>query len=287
MADNGISVESVEVTLLSGIDMSSATMMVDTYRSHSGEKTGEGPEIPYVQSRDRYLGEGHTGPEARVILTKVVNRTPDEVIEQLHKEKSGLLGNDANKDFYTVLFIMSMRLGDHSTTRLINGMIEMIFPRDTEISGYSPKDKNSITTILENHSDAVFLTPDLNFLASGTRIPKKSPQPRENRFDIRVAPGETLNGMYTPKTGYSLSIPSTLLLEYQGILKNQQEVFWEIYPPMPPHDTQMTGDAMLAVFSLIIRAPKNTLPKMRTIIECRVKGDLWGVIPLKGSTDNL
>ena len=109
------------------------------------------------------------------------------------------------------------------------------------------------------------------------------PGTRKHRFEIPAGPGENITGTYSRKSGYSLAIPASVLLEYQGMLKNGHEMFWEIYPPMPPQDIEITGKEMQAVFSLIVQAPGNSPPGITAHIEGRVKGDLWGVIPIKGS----
>ena len=65
--------------------------------------------------------------------------------------------------------------------------------------------------------------------------------------------------------------------------KNGHEVYWEIYPPMPPQDIEFPGKEKLVVFSLIIQTPRNISSEMNVRIDGKVKGNLWGVIPLKGS----
>jgi hypothetical protein len=66
------------------------------------------------------------------------------------------------------------------------------------------------------------------------------------------------------------------------MIKNPHEMFWEIFPPMPPDDGIMTGPDMVAFLSMIIRSHGNS-PKISALVDCRVKGNLWGVIPLRGS----
>ena len=60
-------------------------------------------------------------------------------------------------------------------------------------------------------------------------------------------------------------------------------MFWEIYPPLPGQHIEVTGKEMQAVFSFIVQTPKNAQPKITATIEGRVKGNLWGVVPIKGS----
>jgi len=279
MAENGISVESVELKLSSEIGQSSAAMMVDAYLSIPGEDTAEHVDERCSGPGKSHAGAGHAGPEARVFLTKIISRTPQNVIEQICG------GDYGSHDFYTVLIAMSIRLGDTATTRMINGMIEIVLPDRMDISDYSPKDKGSITALLENSGVGIALSRNLIFSPSMTADKGKKPDKERKRFSIPVGPKMKLGGTFSEKTGYVLDFPSGELLEYEGMLKSRHEVYWEIYPPMPPNDRDLCGEMMLAVFSLIIHAPKNTPQKFRAVIECRVKGILWGVIPLKGSVD--
>jgi hypothetical protein len=270
MADNTISVGSVEVVLASEIGMSSATMIKDAYLPRSG---------------DYPPGKGQAGPDARVIFTRIVTRTPGEVIGQIQNNDPGRTTNYGTCDYFTVILLMSMRLGDPSTTRLINGMIGVAVVGEGEILTHSPKDKGCITSLIENGGDAITLSQDLVFSAPAAPEIKNPGDLKENRFEIPIGPMEMVSGTYSLKTGYSLTLPVSSLLEYQGILKNRHEVFFEIYPPMPPQDSETPKDVMVAVFSLIIRNHQNVPPALRVIIECRVKGELWGMIPLTGSLD--
>jgi len=271
MTDDDISVESVEVLLLSEIGMSSATMMKDAYPPVSG---------------DPYLEEGDAGPNARVFVTKTSNQTPDEEIEfLLGEDPDDPPATTATHDFYTMILTMSMRLGDPPTTRFINGTIDVAFPYEIKILDYSPKDKSSITALMEKCGGTISISPGLFFLVPESRNTKTPVDRKENRFRIPVGYGEKITGTYDKKTGYSLDIPGFFLLEYQGMLKNTHDVSWEIYPPMPPRDSVLTGEKMLAVFSLIVQTPKNVPPELKVGIECRVKGNLWGMIPIRGSTD--
>jgi hypothetical protein len=161
-------------------------------------------------------------------------------------------------------------------------MVDIAFSPGVKILTWSPKDKGIITAVIEKGRDRLSLSPGLVFLAPVGNI-KNQASPRENRFGITVGPEEKITVTYNRKTGYSLDIPACALLDYQGVLKNEHEMFWEIYPPMPTDDTEITGKEMFAVFSLIVQVPKNTPLTIDVLIEGRVKGDLWGVIPLKGS----
>jgi hypothetical protein len=285
MADNGISLESVEVTLMSGIGLSSATLMKGAYLPHSMETADQGPGVSSGEADNFRQAEEQAGPDARVSITKIVSRTPDKVIKQVLKKDTGRTTPSGHHHFYTMAFIMSLRPGDPTTTHLINGMIEFVFPEETEILEYSPKDKSSITILLENGGDAISLDQNLVFRVPADRDTMVSQDNPENRFVIPGGSGEKITGTYSAKNGYLFAIPAALLLEYQGILKNQHEMFWEIYPPMPPHDREFPRSAMLAVFSVVIRTPKKVPPEIRVIMECRMKGNIWGVIPLKSIVD--
>jgi hypothetical protein len=285
MADNDISVESIELALLSGIEVSSAQMMKDAYQPPSAEKTGEQGPVPGSPSGNTSQEDGSTGPNVQVYVTKLSIRTPAEEIERLLKKNPDRRTTPDSHDFYTLVLAISMRMGDPSTTRFINGTIGVVFPREIKILAYSPKEKGSIVSILEAGEDAISIAGNLALTplpGKGTKIP---PDPQENRFAIPVGHGEKISGTYRTKTGFALAIPARVLLEYRGILKNEHEMFWEIFPPMPPHDLAFTGNEMQVVFSLIVRAPKNSPPTFTAPIEGRVKGMLWGVIPVKGSVN--
>jgi hypothetical protein len=283
MGDNDISVESVEVALLSEIEMSSALMMKDAYQPDSGEKMDEDREVPGLQTKDSPQEDGSVGPNAVVYITKLSHRTPPEEINKILLKKPDRTTNMGTHDFYTMVITLSMRLGDRSTTRFLNGTIELAFPSGIKILTYSPKEKGIISAIIENGGDALSLSAGLDFSGVTTQGTKILPDPKENRFRITVGPGEKISGTYRRNSGFRLDIPAYILLEYQGMLKNERELFLEIFPPIPGPTIEISGNEMLAVISFIVRAPKNTLPKITARIEGRVKGNLWGVVPLKGS----
>jgi hypothetical protein len=283
MAGSDISVESVEVILLSEIERSSATMMKDAYLSLSGDGTFGETGITHGPPGSTPPAEKPAGPSARVVITRIVNRTPDDMVEQVRKEDPGGSTHDGKPAFYTVVFAIGITLGDPSTTRLVNGMIEFVFPEDAEIRSYSPKDKGSMTALIESGRNAFSLSPFLVFSSPDTtKIPRAA---QKNRFTIPHGGGAVLSGSYTKKNGHSFDIPGESLLEYEGIVKNRHEIFWEFYPPMPPNDDRLSGTEMLAFFTLIIGTHRKTLPEVRSIIDCKVKGDLWGVVSLTGSAD--
>jgi hypothetical protein len=90
---------------------------------------------------------------------------------------------------------------------------------------------------------------------------------------------------YSRKSGFSLRLPKYELLEYEGMRKNEHEVYWEIYPPMPPKESTLTGKGMHAFFALIVQAPRTVRPALSVHIEGKVKGTIWGVVPIEGSVE--
>jgi hypothetical protein len=276
-------VESVELALLSDIEMSSAIMMKDAYLPNSGEKTDEDRCAPCLQPEDSHKEDGSAGPNALVYVTKISTRTPPEEIEKILNKNPDRKTNTGTYDFYTIVLAISLHPGDPRTTRFINGTMNLAFLRGTKILTYSPKEKGIITAIIEKGGDAISLSQSLDFSSSASQGKKTQPDLDENRFEIPVGPDEKIAGTYSEKSGYSLNIPPGVLLDYRGMLKNEREMFWEIYPPMPGPDNEITGKERQVVFSLIVQTPKNSQPKITANIEGRVKGNLWGVVPIKGS----
>jgi len=283
MADNGVWVESVEAALLSEIGKSSARMMKVAFLPSSVKKMDEAHGVPPLQPVNTLHEDEVSGPNAIVYVTKISTRTPGEEIKNLLKEDPGREKILRNYDFYTILLITSMRIDDPSTTRFINAAIEFVFPPGIKILDYSPKERGMVTEIIKSDGTGIAISQTLDFLASSSQTTKVQAGNPENRFDVRVGPEAKITGTYSKKSGYSLEIPPDELLEYQFMLKNEHEIYGEVYPPMPLHDIESTGKEKLAVFSIIIRAPKNSPPEIHVHMEGRVKGNLWGVIPLKGS----
>ena len=283
MADNGVFVESVEAALLSEIGMSSARMMKVAFLPYSVKKMGMTEGVTLSQPESIPPDDEISGPNAKVYVTKISTRTPGEEIKNLLKEDPGREKILRNYDFYTILLITSMRIDDPSTTRFINAAIEFVFPPGIKILDYSPKERGMVTEIIKSDGTGIAISQTLDFLASSSQTTKVQAGNPENRFDVRVGPEAKITGTYSKKSGYSLEIPPDELLEYQFMLKNEHEIYGEVYPPMPLHDIESTGKEKLAVFSIIIRAPKNSPPEIHVHMEGRVKGNLWGVIPLKGS----
>ncbi len=97
------------------------------------------------------------------------------------------------------------------------------------------------------------------------------PDDRRCRFEVRVGPEEKIS-LTRCRHGYAFIIPKDELLEYEGMRKNEHEVFWEIYPRMPPEDGEYTGGGRHALFSFIVRAPRTIHPEVTIHIEGKVKG---------------
>ena len=87
MADNDILVESVEVALLSDVEMSSAIMMKDAYLPHSVEKTDDNRDVPPSKSKDSSHEDKTAGPNVLVYISKISNRTSPEEIEKFFMQR--------------------------------------------------------------------------------------------------------------------------------------------------------------------------------------------------------
>ena len=83
MADNDISVESIELALLSEIGMPSAHLMKNAYLPDSRENPDEERNVSCPEPVGTLQDDGSDGPNARVYITKLSGRTPDEVIEKI------------------------------------------------------------------------------------------------------------------------------------------------------------------------------------------------------------
>ena len=283
MTDNGVWVESVEAALLSEIGQSSARMMKAAYLPYFVNNTDEEHCAVHAQPMTTLLEDEVSGPNAMVYVTKISSRTPGEEIKNLLKKDRRREEILRNNDFYTILFSTSIRMGDPLTTRFINATVELGFPPCIKILDYSPKERGIVTGIIKTGGTGISLSQTMDFFASSSQSTNVQSDNPENRFEVRVGPEEKITGTYSKKSGYCLEISPDRLLEYQAMLKNEHELYGEIYPPMPVQDIESTGRENLAVFSLIIQTPRNLLPEMYVHVEGRVKGNLWGVISLKGS----
>ena len=283
MADCGVSVESIEQALLSDIESSSATSMKTAYLPDAPEPAGGISCDPQVPPASAHHDEGMTGPNALVFVTKLVHRIPGTEVRHLLSTMPGRAGDPGTSDFYSVVLTISLRLGDPVTTRFINGTIVVAFPRGVKILNYSPRVKGAIAAIIKKRGDALAIPKSQEMVSSARQSTATPAGPEVQPFGIVVGPCEKIPGSYSPDTGYLLDIPAGFMLEYQGMIKNEHEMFWECYPPMPPQEIAFSGKDMLVVFSFTVKAPKNTPLKITAHLDGRVKGTLWGVLPVKGS----
>ena len=283
MAYIDVSVESVEVALRSEIGLWSARMMKDAYLPGPGKITGDESCASPSQPAVTLQGVEGGGPNAVVYLTKISARTPDEEITRILSENPDREVNRRNDDFYTLVITASLRIGDPSTTRFINAVVTVDSSREITILDYSPKGKDTITGIIETGGNRISISPALDFSVPALKGIPVCAHDLENRFEFLVGPGEKISGTYSKKTGYTLDIPPCELLEYEGMRKNGHELYWEIYPPMPPQDIEFPGKEKLAVFSLILEAPRNASSGINVHLDGKLKGNLWGVLPVHGS----
>jgi hypothetical protein len=283
MADNEVSIESVEVPLFSEMASASAKLMKDAYLLPPQKKPDIGKNDPRSESGNRPQEDKDTGPDARIYLTSLSVRTPDEVI-------SGIFGKSPDRgtirhncDYYTIVLASSLRVTDPATTLFINAIVTVDFPQGVEILEYAPKGNGIITGIIEKGGDGISISRILDFnLTSSKEISDRSINP-ENRFEVPVGPMRTMTVTCSRTTGYTFAIPASELFEYNGMPENNHRMFWEVYPPMLPQSIGIPGNGHMALLALIIQTPRNTAPAMNVSIDARVKGDLWGVVHLKGS----
>ena len=139
-----------------------------------------------------------------------------------------------------------------------------------------------MTGIVETAGEWIFLSPALEFSPSPPTYSDSILDDPECRFEIYVGLEEKMGVAYRRKSGYSFHIPKEEVLEYQGMRKNDREVLFEIYPPMPPRDSEISGKGNHAIVSLIVQVPRFTSPGIVVYIAGKVKGEIWGVVPLTG-----
>jgi hypothetical protein len=281
MTETTISREYFAIALTSEMGLSSARKMKATYLENAGNDTNNPGPVPDPGNSGQ--GTEIPGPNAMVYLTRISTRTPAGEINKILQGDPDLDQKMRNCVFYTEVFTIRIRMDDPSTTRFINATISWDVPPDTKILDYSPKGKEVIAGIIETGADGISITPALVFRVTESPGPETGSAGQVHRFEARTGPEECLYGTYTKKSGFILKVPAGVLLEYQGIRKNKHAVYWELYPPITPRDVEISGKEDLAVFSLIIQAPKNSSPDITARIEGRVKGNLWGVIHLTGS----
>jgi len=158
--------------------------------------------------------------------------------------------------------------------------VTLAFPPEIKIIDFFPKEKEIMIKIAETAGDELFLSRSLVFSPSPPQ--RGEPDDPGHRSEVRVGPEEKIS-FTRSKHGYAFIIPKDEVLEYEGMRKNEHEVFWEVYPRMPPEDSEYTRGGRHAFFSLIVQAPRTTYPGVTITIEGKVKGKIWGVVNLKGS----
>ncbi len=280
MADDDIQIESVAGELTSGIQKSSAMMMKAAYLPVSLKKQDGGFGIPFFRTASAHHDEEVPGPDARVYITKISESIPADELDGILSPAPYL----RNYDFYTLLFYLNIHLDEPSTTRFINAIVTFAFPPDIKILDFSPKEKEIMIKIAGSAGDELFLSRSLVF---NPFLPQHGEgDDPGRRFEVRVGPEEKISLTLT-RQGYTFTIPKDELLEYEGMRKSGHEVFWEIYPRMPPEDSEYIAGGRHAIFSCIVRAPRSLHPEVTIDIEGKVKGKIWGVVHLRGSVDFL
>ncbi len=280
MADDDIEIESAAAELTSGIQKASAMMMKAAYLPVSLKRQDDGFSAPFFKTASARYDEEVPGPDARVYITKISDSIPADEIAMI----PGLAPDLCDHEFYTLFFYLNLQLDEPSTTRFINAIVTLAFSPEMKILDFFPKEKEIMIKIAETAGDGIFLSRSLVFSPS---LPQSGePDDHGYRSEIRVGPEDKIS-LTRSKHGYSFMIPKDELLEYEGMRKNDHEVFWEIYPRMPPEDSECNRGGRHALFSLIVQAPRTTYPGVTVRIDGKVKGKIWGVVPIKGSIDFL
>ena len=281
MTDNSVRIESVEAELRSEIGVSSAKMMKSYYRDETAKNNRTDPCIITTPSGNPPPDDIVSGPDALISLTKISARTSRDEIKNLLIEDPNREEHMKNHDFYTILFVMRIRVEDPSTTRFISAFMQFVFPSDVKILKYSPKERGVIPGVIKSGGTGILTSPGLDIKAvsfRGTGFPDDS---FEERFEFISGADTKITGTYSKKSGFYLGIPPPGLFEYMAMLKNDHEVFGEVFPPIPLFDIETTGNENLAVFPMIIQTPRNIHPEIHIHADGKVKGTIWGVIHLK------
>jgi len=281
MTEKGIELGSAEIALTSEMGTASARRMKGAYLLNTAGAHDPEPVHRYRSPETGRSGEPQSGPEARVYFTKIVSPTSEKEIKVfLHRDPDDPVCRDASA-FFTLIIVASIRLNDPSTTRLVNATATFDLPKDSFFVNFFPRERGVIGRVIESGGSGMVLTPGLDLIRSDSN--ESSDGPRRNRFDIRIGPEESVPGFFTKRTGHYLGIPVSGLLEYQGMVGSGKSISYEIYPPMLPEETEVYGKKTLAVFAFIVRSSKKSSLQTKISIEGKVKGDLWGVVPLHGS----
>ena len=283
MADDDIQVESAAGELKSGIQKASAVLMKAAYLPVSSLKQETEFGSRFFQTPPIQHDEEIPGPNARAYIAKISAITPYEEIKRILGPAYGREAGIRTHDFYTLIFFLNIQLDEPSTTRFINAIVSFSFLPEITILEFFPREKEIVGEIAASDGDEIFLTPALMLRTSSPPSPKAGDS--EKQFEVRVGPEEKIAITYSSRYGYSLRIPKYELLEYEGMRKSEHEVYWEIYPPMPPKESTLTGKGMHAFFALTVQTPCNVRPALTVHIEGKVKGTIWGVVPIQGSVE--
>jgi hypothetical protein len=283
MAGDDIQVESAACELSSGIQKASAMLIKAAYLSVPSQKQETEFGDRFFQTLPVQHDEEIPGPDARAYIAKISALTPYKEVKRILGTAPGREAGIRTQGFYTLLFYLNIQLDEPSTTRFINAIVSFSFSPEITVLEYSPREKETLGEIAASAGDELFISPALTLRTSPPqRLEADDP---DQRFEVRVGPEEKISMTYSRKSGYSLRIPKYEVLEYEGMRKSEHEVCWEIYPPMPPKDSTLTGRGMHAIFSLIVQAPRTIRPGVSVHIEGKVKGAIWGVVPIKGSVN--
>ena len=285
MAGDDIQVESAAGELRSGIPKGSAVLMKAAYLQLSSRKQETEFGGRFFQTPPVQHDEEIPGPNARAYIAKISATTPYEEITRILGPVYWQGADSRTHDFYTLIFYLNIQLDEPSTTRFINAIVSFAFPPEITVLEFSPREKEIVGEIAASGGDEIFLTQALMLCSSSLQSPKAGDP--EKQFEVRVGPEEKIVMTYSRKSGYSLRIPKHNLLEYEGMRKSEHEVYWEIYPPMPPKESALTRKGMHAFFALTVQTPCNMRPCLSVHIEGKVKGTIWGVVPIKGSVEFL
>ncbi len=287
MADDDVQIESAAGELISGIQESSARMMKAAYLPTPMNKENAEFGVPFFKISPLHQDVEVPGPGARVYVTKMSNRTPDNEIKRIISPAAEREVISQTHDFYNLLFYVNIQLDEPSTTRFINAIVSFAFSPGNKVLDYSPKEKEIIANIAKTAGEEIFLSPALDFSGFFPQCSEVNPDDPKSRFEIRIGPEEKIPITYSKKHGCSLLVPKCKLLEYEGMRKNEHEVYWEMYPPMPPNDSEITGKGKHAILSLIVQTPRASPPEVAVRITGKVKGEIWGVVQIKGGVDFL
>ena len=286
MADEEVQIESAAGELTSGIQRSSAVMMEAAYLPSPSKRHEESGAL-FFKTPHAHRDEEVPGPNGRVYITKISNRIPDAGIKGIPGEPAKPVVERCSHDFYTVIFFINLQLDEPSTTRFINATVSFVSPPLFKILSFSPKEKEKIIKIGRTVGDRIFLSPSLEFSASAPQYAEGIRGDPVSRFEVYVGPEEKMCVTYHKKYGYAFLVPKCDLLEYEGMRNNEHEVSFEIYPPMPPNDREPAGNGKHAIVSFIVQVPCNSSPEILVRIAGKVKGEIWGVVPVKGQVDFL